>query len=60
MWKGLEALDQESEEDTSESEDPVEPKLPAWELASSGYPQAFARTFLDVLSNPKRFFRPCP
>ncbi|NLW80994.1 MAG: hypothetical protein GXY42_04895 [Desulfovibrionales bacterium] len=60
LWKGLEALDQESEEDTSESEDPVEPKLPAWELASSGYPQAFARTFLDVLSNPKRFFSAMP
>ena len=61
LWKELEALndDEESASGGSAHEQP-RTSLPVWERATSGYPQAFARTFLDVLTNPKGFFTAMP
>lgn len=62
LWNELEALN-EDEEPTPESlpyEEPIPAKLPMWEQATSGYPLAFIRTFLDMVSNPKHFFQAMP
>ena len=61
LWKELEALndDEESTSDGTAHEGP-RPSLPVWERAASGYPHAFARTFMDVLTNPKGFFAAMP
>ncbi len=60
LWSGLAALKEDDEEDASHFESRPEPSLPIWERAGSGYPQAFAQTFLDVLSRPKAFFSAMP
>jgi hypothetical protein len=55
LWENLEALN----EDDGDDEIPFDSgtsTLPLWERARSGYPRAFVRTGLDVLSNPRRFF----
>ncbi len=61
LWKELEALN-DDEDSASGGFAHEQPKtsLPAWERAVSGYPHAFARTFLDVLTNPKGFFTAMP
>ena len=59
LWSGLAALQDDDEEDAS-SESRPEPSLPVWEKAGSGYPRAFAQTFLDVLARPKAFFSAMP
>lgn len=61
LWKELEALndDEQSASGDSAHEEP-RTSLPVWERAVSGYPHAFARTFLDVLTNPKGFFTAMP
>jgi predicted Zn finger-like uncharacterized protein len=59
LWRELEALNDEE----APEEDPAghsRTELPDWERATSGYPQAFARTFLRALSNPKAFFSAMP
>ena len=48
LWSGLAALKEDGEEDISHIESRPEPSLPTWEKAGSGYPQAFAQTFLDA------------
>ena len=60
LWSGLAALKEDDEEDISHIESRPEPSLPTWEKAGSGYPQAFAQTFLDVLARPKAFFSAMP
>ncbi len=62
LWNELEALNEEDEPAPKviEPEEPVEPKLPAWEQATTGYPRAFVQTFLDMVSNPRHFFRAMP
>lgn len=63
LWKELEELDETDAEDESEdtaSDEPVAPRLPAWEQATAAYPRAFVQTFLDMVSNPKLFFRAMP
>jgi len=59
LWKELEALNDSGEAYDTHEQQP-EPSLPAWERATSGYPQAFFRTFLDVLTGPKHFFSAMP
>jgi hypothetical protein len=59
LWNELAAL-KEDEDDESHTEHRPEPSLPLWERANSGYPRAFAQTFLEVLSNPKGFFSAMP
>ncbi len=61
LWKELEALnDDEDSASGGFAHEPPKTSLPAWERATSGYPSAFARTFLDVLTNPKGFFTAMP
>lgn len=59
LWKELEAL---NDEDGNYDSDPgqAQTTLPLWERVNSGYPLAFAQTFLHVLSNPKGFFTAMP
>lgn len=62
LWTELESLNDDAdhpEGDTPDSE-PTVAVLPAWEKAQGGYPQALVQTFLDVLANPKTFFRTMP
>ena len=37
-----------------------EPSLPLWERVGSGYPRAFAHTFMAVVATPKAFFSAMP
>lgn len=61
LWKELEALNDDEESASGDSaHEGRRTSLPVWERASSGYPHAFARTFLDVLTNPKAFFSAMP
>lgn len=60
LWKELEALDEEDVPERPAPEDPIVPRLPAWEQATAGYPRAFIQTFLDMVSNPKLFFQAMP
>lgn len=60
LWNELAALKEDEEEDDSQAEYRPEPSLPLWERVSSGYPRAFAQTFLEVLANPKGFFSAMP
>jgi len=59
LWRELEALNDEEDRD-EERPGHSETSLPEWERASSNYPQAFFKTFLHVLSNPKGFFSAMP
>jgi predicted Zn finger-like uncharacterized protein len=59
LWKELEALN-DDEYSAHEAEEGVQESLPVWERATAGYPQAFARTFIHVLSRPKEFFSAMP
>ncbi len=59
LWSELAALKEEDDED-SYAEHRPEPSLPLWEKVDSGYPRAFAQTFLDVLARPKAFFSAMP
>ncbi|MGE4442958.1 MAG: zinc-ribbon domain-containing protein [Desulfomicrobium sp.] len=58
LWSELAALKEEDEEPYVEHR--PEPSLPLWEKVDSGYPRAFAQTFLDVLARPKAFFSAMP
>jgi predicted Zn finger-like uncharacterized protein len=60
LWNELAALNEDGEEDHFNAEQRPEPSLPLWERVESGYPRAFAQTFLDVLANPKAFFSAMP
>lgn len=60
LWNELEALNKENEPEEATPEEPVAPKLPAWEQTTTGYPRAFVQTFLDMVSNPRHFFRAMP
>jgi len=60
LWNELAALNEDGEEDDFNAEQRPEPSLPLWERVESGYPRAFAQTFLDVLTNPKAFFSAMP
>ncbi len=60
LWRELEALNDDEEDVGEEHADDSQASLPEWERASSGYPQAFFRTFLHALSNPKGFFSAMP
>ena len=61
LWKELEALnDDDSESSYGRDQGPTHTSLPLWERATSGYPRAFAQTFMDVLVNPKNFFAAMP
>ena len=60
LWRELEALNDDEEDVGEEHADDTQASLPEWERASSGYPQAFFRTFLHALSNPKGFFSAMP
>ncbi|MBE1424380.1 hypothetical protein H4684_001010 [Desulfomicrobium macestii] len=59
LWNELAALKEDEDEDPHTEHQP-EPSLPLWERAESGYPRAFAQTFLEVLANPKGFFSAMP
>jgi len=59
LWSELAALKEEDDEDSYAEHHP-EPSLPLWEKVDSGYPRAFAQTFLDVLARPKAFFSAMP
>ena len=59
LWRELEALN-DDEEGFDEEQADSHASLPEWERASSNYPQAFFRTFLHALSNPKGFFSAMP
>lgn len=60
LWRELEALNDDEEESDENQAGQAQTSLPDWERATSGYPQAFARTFLRALSNPKGFFSAMP
>lgn len=61
LWKELEALNDDGEEaHGAGAEDQPQASLPLWERATSGYPLAFAKTFMQVLANPKGFFSAMP
>ena len=61
LWKELEALNDDGDEAPgTDAEEPGQTSLPLWERATSGYPVAFARTFMQVLANPKGFFTAMP
>ena len=61
LWKELEALNDDGDEAPgTDAEGPGQTSLPLWESATSGYPLAFARTFMQVLTNPKGFFTAMP
>jgi predicted Zn finger-like uncharacterized protein len=59
LWKELEALN-DDEYSGHEAEESAQESLPAWEQATSDYPRAYARTFIQVLSRPKEFFSAMP
>ncbi len=60
LWDGLAALKEDDEETGPYAENRPEPSLPLWEKVNSGYPRAFAQTFLEVLANPRAFFSAMP
>jgi len=61
LWNELEALNEDTAEEAyTGTHKHTEPSLPLWERTISGYPRAFAQTFLDVLTNPKGFFSAMP
>lgn len=61
LWKELEALNDDGEEDSdTDAAGHGRTALPLWERATAGYPVAFAKTFVHVLSNPKGFFSAMP
>ena len=61
LWKELEALNDDGETGAEDdAADHGQTVLPLWERATSGYPVAFAKTFVHVLSNPKGFFSAMP
>ncbi len=60
LWNELEALNEEDKSEEAAPEEPVTPRLPIWEQATTGYPRAFVQTFLDMVSNPKLFFQAMP
>lgn len=59
LWKELEALN-DDEYSGHEAEESAQESLPAWERATSDYPRAYARTFIQVLSRPREFFSAMP
>lgn len=63
LWTGLaelNAADDEEETSATEIKDPLAPKLPAWEQATTAYLRAFIQTILDMVSNPRSFFQAMP
>ena len=60
LWRELEALNDDHGDNGHDAGYHAPSSLPEWERATAGYPQAFARTFLQVLSNPKGFFSAMP
>lgn len=61
LWSELEALNDPAGTDNAENIYGHAPtSLPVWERVTSGYPQAFVQTFMDVLLNPKVFFTAMP
>ena len=61
LWKELEALnDDDGDSSYGHDQGQAHTSLPLWERATSGYPRAFAQTFMDVLVNPKNFFAAMP
>jgi hypothetical protein len=61
LWSELEALNDPDGTGTGDASHGHAPtSLPVWERVTSGYPRAFAQTFMDVLLNPKNFFTAMP
>lgn len=61
LWNELEALNDGAEDSPGpDGEGPGQTVLPLWERATSGYPLAFANTFMQVLANPRGFFSAMP
>jgi predicted Zn finger-like uncharacterized protein len=61
LWKELEALNDDADDAPgSDGQGHGPTVLPLWERATSGYPLAFANTFMQVLANPRGFFSAMP